>query len=101
MYLLHYYHIDIHIIGKHTYKGAFIKYRPMERDPLDIIVEHDPRGHQDLGETVNVDTVLFVSLELYTAFLEHVYGVLCVHVITAYEERDSEARYEARYEAWI
>ena len=55
----------------------------MKRDPLDVVGEYDARRHQHLGEVVRVDAVFVVPLEANAALLQHVDGVLRVHVVAA------------------
>ena len=42
---------------------------PVKWQPLDIVVEDDPRGHEKLCEVIDIYTLLFVLLKLYTRVL--------------------------------
>jgi len=52
----------------------------VERDPLDVVVEHDPGRHHQLGEASGVDPLGSEAVEVDPAEAEHVDGVGAVGV---------------------
>ena len=52
----------------------------MKRDPFDVVVQHDPGGHEQFGEIVRIDAVLFVLIELYAGVLQQIDRVLSEHI---------------------
>ena len=56
----------------------------MERDPLHILAEYNTRSHEVLGELVRMDAQFLMAFKLNATLLEHVNGVLGVHVIAGY-----------------
>ena len=53
----------------------------MEREPLDLVTEHNAGGHQELGKVAHVDALLLVLLEVDATVGEEINGVLGVHVL--------------------
>ena len=55
---------------------------PCKGNPCDLLTEDKARGHEQLGKVLDLDSLLFVSLELDTGRCEHVDGVLGIHVFS-------------------
>ena len=69
----------------------------MEWNPLDIFGEDNPRGHEEFGEVVDLDSVFLVTTELNAALRQHINGVLGVHVVTERHTMHCRARRTARH----
>lgn len=52
----------------------------MKRDPFDVVVQHDPGGHEQFGEVVRIDAVLLVLIELDAGVLQQIDRILSEHV---------------------
>ena len=48
----------------------------MEDDPLDIFVEHDPRGNEVLSKVCEFDSTVHHFIELYSSFVEELLGLI-------------------------
>ena len=59
----------------------------MEWDPLDMVAKDEAWGHKQLGEIVDVDTLLVAAREVDAAVLKQVDWVLGVHVFSVKGER--------------
>ncbi|TYZ66592.1 hypothetical protein PybrP1_002589 [[Pythium] brassicae (nom. inval.)] len=59
--------------------------RAVERDPLDVVAEHEPGGHEQLAEARDLDAHLLVLGEVDARLLEHLDRVLRVHVLAQAE----------------
>jgi len=54
----------------------------VEAEPLDAVVEHEARRHEQLAERVDVDAALVVLLEVDAAAAQQVYRVRRAHVLS-------------------
>ncbi|KAL8153286.1 hypothetical protein V2J09_011046 [Rumex salicifolius] len=53
----------------------------VERNPVNVLIQHHPGGHQELPESPGVDPPLVVLVEIDPALSEELDGVAGVHVL--------------------
>jgi hypothetical protein len=72
---------------------------PVKRNPLHLIQQYQSRRDQQFAEMLDVDAVLFVTLEVDAGFGEELDGFGSVHVVAAEEEQGRGNREERNVSA--
>lgn len=65
---------------------CFLSPSPSKGNPGDIITKNQSRGSEQLSKFIDVNTFIFVLLELDPGMSQHINGVLGIHILTTHNK---------------